>query len=112
MQCLLQFQKKALPTVDSALFSRWLRRHGLPLEIVSDNGTEFCNEIVETLLQLIRIKKTNTTLYHPKTSAQAAVCNKTIAAYLKTQVLSSILDWENIALMMFAYNTSYHRSIR
>jgi hypothetical protein len=32
-----------------ALFSRLLCRHDLPLEIVSDNGKEFCNEIVGTL---------------------------------------------------------------
>jgi hypothetical protein len=36
-----------------------------------------------------------------------------IAAYLKTQVLSSTLDLEQyIAPMMFAYNTTYHRSIK
>ena len=29
---------KSAPTVASALFSRWLCRHGIPLEIVSDNG--------------------------------------------------------------------------
>jgi hypothetical protein len=39
---------KNAPTVASALFSRWLCRHGLLLEIGSDNGKEFCNEIVST----------------------------------------------------------------
>jgi transposase InsO family protein len=48
---------------------------------VSDNGKEFCNEIVDTLFKLMKIKKTHTTPYHPQTSAQAEVCNKTIAAY-------------------------------
>jgi hypothetical protein len=40
------------------------------------------------------IKKTNTTPYCRQTNAQAEVCNKTIAAYLKTQVSSSTLDLE------------------
>jgi hypothetical protein len=39
-------------------------------------------------------QKDNITPYHQQTNAQAEVCNKTIAAYLKTQVLSSTLDWE------------------
>jgi hypothetical protein len=61
----------------------------------------------------MKIKKTNTTTYHPQTNAQAEVCNKTLAAYLKTQVLNWTLDWEQyITPMMFAYNTSYHRSIK
>jgi hypothetical protein len=41
---------KNAPTLASALFSRWFCRHGLSLEIVLDNGREFCNEIVDTLL--------------------------------------------------------------
>ncbi len=61
----------------------------------------------------MKIKKTNTTPYHPQTNAQAEVCNKIIVAYLKTQVLNSTLDWEQyIAPMMFAYNTIYHGSIK
>jgi hypothetical protein len=36
---------KSASTMGSALFSRWLCRHGLPLEIVSDNGKEFCNQL-------------------------------------------------------------------
>jgi hypothetical protein len=61
----------------------------------------------------MRVKKTNTTTYHPQMNTQAEVCNKTIVAYLKTQVLSSTLDWEQyIAPMMFAYNTSFHPSIK
>jgi hypothetical protein len=110
---LVAVPNKTTPTVASALFSRWLCRHGLPLKNVSDNGKEFSNEIVDTLLKFMDIKKTNTTTFHPRTNAQAEVCNKTTAAYLKTQVLSSTLDWEQyIAPMRFAYNTSYHRSIK
>ena len=40
----------------SALFSRWLCRHGLPLEIVSDGGKEFCYEVVNEMLKLMSIK--------------------------------------------------------
>jgi hypothetical protein len=85
----------------------------ISLEIVSDNGKESCTEIVDTLLKLMRINKTNATPYHPQTNAQVEVCNKTIAACLKTQVLSSRLDWaQYVFLMMFADNTICHRSIK
>jgi hypothetical protein len=39
------------------------------LEIVSDNGKEYCNEVVETLFELMNIKKTNTTPNHLQTNA-------------------------------------------
>ena len=82
---LVAIPDKSAPTEGSALFSRWLCRHGLPLEIVSDNGKELCIEIVDTLLKLMKIKKTNTTPFYSQTNVQADVCYKTIAAYLKAQ---------------------------
>jgi hypothetical protein len=48
---------KNASTVGSALFSRRLCKHGLPLKIVSKNSKEFFNEIGETLLKLMITKK-------------------------------------------------------
>ena len=58
---LVAIPDKTAETVAEALFQRWLCRHGLPLEILSDQGKEFCNEIVDKLLELLKIKKTLTT---------------------------------------------------
>ncbi len=91
---LITVPEKCVPALASALFSTHLCRHRLPLEIVSDKVKEFCNEIVDTLLKLMGIKKTNATPSHPQTNAQAEVNNVTIAACLKIQVLSSTLYWE------------------
>ncbi len=40
--------KEAL-TVTSAIFNRWICRYGLPLEIVTDQGREFCNKSIKGL---------------------------------------------------------------
>ncbi len=79
---LIAIPDKQAPTVAEALFTRWLCRHGLPLEIVSDQGKEFCNEVVDDILKRLKVKKTTTTPYHPQTNAQVKVVNKTIAQYL------------------------------
>jgi hypothetical protein len=52
---LVAIPDKTATTVASALFSRWLCRHSLPLEIVSDGGKEFNNEIVNEMLKLMSI---------------------------------------------------------
>ncbi len=54
---LIAIPDKHAETVAEALFSRWLCRHGLPLEIVSDQGKEFCNEVVDKLLEILKIRK-------------------------------------------------------
>ena len=110
---LVALPNKEAETVAASLFSKWLCRHGLPNEIVSDNGKEFCNSVVDKMLLLMNVKKTNTSPYHPQTNAQVEVCNKTIATYLKTQVSTDTLDWElYMAPMAFAYNTSFHRTLK
>ncbi len=54
---LIAIPDKHAETVANALYTRWLCRHGLPLEIVSDQGKEFCNEVVDKLLELLKVKK-------------------------------------------------------
>jgi hypothetical protein len=71
---LVAIPDKSTATVASALFSRWLFRHGLPLEMVFDNGKEFCNEIVDTLHKSMKIKKSNTTPYHPQAPIHKQKC--------------------------------------
>jgi hypothetical protein len=66
---LIAIPDKRAETVAAALFSRWLCRHGLPLEIMLDQGKEFCNEVVDKLLVLLKAEKT-TTPYQPETDAK------------------------------------------
>ena len=67
---------KEAQTVAVALFNQWICRYGMPEEILSDGGKEFCNNIVNPILKMMNIKKTTTSPCHPQTNAQAEVCNK------------------------------------
>jgi hypothetical protein len=86
MQRWLKYWDKIEPTVGSALFSRWLCRHRLPLEIVADNGSNLEKNWVH-LVQTDDNKENQHNLL-------LEVSNEAIKAYLKTQVLSSTLNWE------------------
>ena len=100
-------------TVASAIFERWICRFGVPLEIVTDQGKEFCAKLTKDLFQLLEINHSTTSAYHPQCNSQAEVANKTIAKYLTSYVNESTLDWEDyLAPMMFSYNTSFHRSVQ
>ncbi len=104
--------KEAL-TVATGILNRWICRFGLPLELITDQGKEFTNKMAEHLFNLLNIRHTTTSSYHPQCNSQAEVCNKTIAKYLAAFVDESTLDWEiYVPALMFAYNTSYHRSIK
>jgi hypothetical protein len=65
------------------------------------------------LFKTLNVRHSTTSSYHPQCNSQAEVCNKTISKYLAAFVDSSTLDWEPyVPALMFAYNTSFHRSIQ
>ena len=110
---MLAIDNKEAPTVAKAIFENWVCKFGTPLEFVSDNGREFCNNLAEELYALLQIKHSTTTPYWPQCNNQAEVANKTIQKYLASFVDETRLDWPiYMAPMAFAYNTSVHRSIK
>ena len=47
---------------------KMILRHGCPLEIVSDQGREFCNQLVDLLEELTGFKHKITSAYHPQSN--------------------------------------------
>ena len=104
---------KEAETVSEAIFIHWILRYGIPMEIITDQGKEFCNKLSDELYQLLNVTHNTTTAYHPQCNAQAEVANKTIKKYLQSFVDSTTFNWEEyIGPLMFAYNTSFHRTIQ
>jgi transposase InsO family protein len=110
---LVALPNKESATVACAIFERWICRHGCPLEIITDQGKEFCGQLTEDLFKLLSVRHNTTTAHHPQCNSQAEVANKTIAKYLASFVDASTLEWEDLLPpLMFSYNTSFHRSIK
>jgi transposase InsO family protein len=104
--------KEAL-TVTSAIFSKWICRYGLPLELITDQGREFANKMSDELYSLLKLRHQTTSARHPQCNSQVERFNQTIAKYLNSFVNSTTLDWElYLAPLMFCYNTSFHRSVQ
>ena len=55
---------KALNVAKSLL--KFVSRHGIPDQILSDRGTNYQSEIIEHLFDLLDIHKTLTAAYHPQ----------------------------------------------
>ena len=104
---------KEANTVANAIFDKWYCRFGAPLDIVTDQGKEFCARLSDELFKRLGTNHLTTSPHHPQCNSQAEVANKTIAKYLASFCDDSTLDWElYLAPLMFSYNTSFHRSIK
>ena len=110
--CRCCHSKKEATTFAQSIMDNWICCFGSPVQIHSDGGKEFVNELSADFFQLLDIKHTKTTPCHPQANAQVKVFNKTVAKYLASFVNESTLDWEvYIPAFMLSYNTSYHSTI-
>jgi hypothetical protein len=110
---LVPLPNKEADTVANAIFDKWYCRFGAPLDIVTDQGKEFCAKLSNELFKRLGTNHLTTSPHHPQCNSKAEVANKTIAKYLASFCDNSTLDWElYLAPLMFSYNTSFHRSIK
>jgi len=80
-----------------------------PLDIVTDQGKEFCARLSDELFKRLGTTHLTISPHHPQCYCQAEVANKTIAKNFASFCDDSTLDWElYLAPLMFSYNTIFH----
>ena len=83
-------QAHIIPTTSdiTALGVAWLFRdhvwklHGLPEEVISDQGTQFVSSFMCNLSQLLGIKVAASTAYHPQTDGQTEQVNQEVEQFI------------------------------
>ena len=109
---------KATRVADSTTVANFLLKHivlqyGLPSRILSDRGTPFLSQTVTQILQLLNIKKANTSAYHPQCDGEAEISNKTIINLLSKMVQDNLTHWdEYLDYVVYQYNTTFQDSIK
>jgi hypothetical protein len=104
---------KEANTIANAIFSKWFCHFGMPLDLITDQGKEFCMKLSNNLFKRLGTNHLTTLPHHPQCNSQAEMANKMITKYFASVCNDSTLDWElYLAPLMFSYNTSFHRSIK
>ena len=55
-------------TIAKCLYDNYFRHYGFPRCLMSDQGKEFCNNILKEMFYYLNIKKVRTTPYHPQSN--------------------------------------------
>ncbi|KAH7415488.1 hypothetical protein KP509_14G047600 [Ceratopteris richardii] len=96
-----------------ALMSRLILHHGCPQKLLSDQGAQFTDEVMQVLGKCLGMTLLFTSPYHPQTNGPTERMNKTIK-----QILNSFIDplqqnWDQVLpFAVYAYNTSVQASTR
>src|SRR5467141_97811 len=116
---LLSKQAHIIPTtsdVTAAGVARLFRDHvwklhGLPEEVISDQGTQFISNFTQSLSQLLGIRVAASMAYHPQTDGQNERVNQEVEQFLRLFVNQWQDNWyEWLAIAEFAYNNQIHTS--
>jgi hypothetical protein len=95
---LVPLQNKEAMTVAEAIFDQWICHFGAPLDLITDQGKEYCAKVSDDLLKRLGATHITTSPHHPQCNSQAEVANKTIAKYLASFCDDSTFTGSSILL--------------
>ena len=89
------------------LFEEIMMRFGHPLELVSDRGKHFLNDVIINITSRYLIKHRKTTPYNPKANGLTERANGIVGKILNKMVSAHKTDWDRkLPSAVHAYNTS------
>lgn len=93
-------EAKALEEADAQSISQFIYediicRHGVPVILTSDRGTEFVNELITALTRVYKIHHIKTTAYHPEGNGQTERTNRTIKDILSKITPQATGNWSH-----------------
>lgn len=88
-------------------------RLGCMDSLISDQGREFVNKVVDNLLVHLQTEHRISSAYHPQTNGQRERDNRTLKTALTKLVNDECDNWDQlIPGVLFAYHTSVHASTK
>eukprot|EP01122_Echinamoeba_exundans_P009927 TRINITY_DN357_c0_g4_i1.p2 TRINITY_DN357_c0_g4~~TRINITY_DN357_c0_g4_i1.p2 ORF type:complete len:1143 (+),score=204.96 TRINITY_DN357_c0_g4_i1:5195-8623(+) len=106
---------KRITTKDiaSALLEHLICQHGCPLEIISDQGSQFNSVVAQAFYDVTKIKKIQTTAWRPQGNGLDERFNGTIQAMLRSYTSVYKNNWHQfLPILTFAYNTTPQTSLQ
>jgi transposase InsO family protein len=96
-------------TVAKTFVTQIVLRYGAPNVIQTDQGANFVSELFQNTCKLLKIKKIQSTAFHPESQGSIERNHRVLAEYLRHYVREDQTDWDEwVPYATFAYNTSEH----
>ena len=96
-------------TISQKLVDQMFCRFSPPDQLHSDQGKQFESDLLREICNVLGIKKSRTTAYHPQCDGLVERSNRTILSMLATTSHDHPFDWEDqLPKVCMAYNTSVH----
>ncbi|GJY45819.1 reverse transcriptase domain-containing protein [Tanacetum coccineum] len=109
-------EAKALPTNDARVVVKFLKslfaRFETPRAIISDRGTHFCNDKFAKVMLKYGVSHRLSAAYHPQTSGQVKVSNRSLKRILERTVGENRASWsDKLDDALWAFRTAFKTPI-
>lgn len=84
-------------------------RVGNPDKILTDQASNFLSDVLRNTSKMLKIKKLQTTPFHPETNGGLERSHRVLKEYLRHYINKDQTNWDEwIPYSVYAYNTSIH----
>ena len=98
-------------TVARVLWERYIVNYGIPERLHSDQGKSFESAVIKELCNLLGMKKSKTSPYHPQGNGMTERFNRTLLSMLGTLEPAQKSNWAMyLQSLTYAYNCAKHES--
>ena len=82
---------------------------GAPAEVLTDQGSNFLSDLFKSTCRLLKIKKIQTTAFHPESNGSLERSHRVLAEYLRHYVREDQTNWDEwVPYAVYVYNTTVH----
>ena len=101
---------KSASTIAKTLVENYFCIFGFPNSILTDQGTEFINEVMNEICSILEIDKLSSSAYHHETLGSIENSHKRLGNFLRTSCGKSP-NWEAwLPFFVYSYNTYQHEA--
>ena len=105
-------RSKSAKEVADAIWDSIVKFWGCPEVLVSDQGSEFRNQVLARLTELAGFSQHHTTIYHAASNGLAERSNAQLLSIIRGLVADAESTWDqHLGTAQIALNTAYHSSI-
>ena len=81
-------------SVASVFVDEFVARFGCPLQVHTDQGTNFTSDLFHSVCALLQVSKTRTTPYHPSSNGQVERMNHSVLQVVSSFLQKEQSDWD------------------
>jgi transposase InsO family protein len=102
-------ERQDADTVARAFVERIVLLYGTPQIVQTDQGSNFMSKVFRNTCSLLRVKKIQSTAFHPESQGSIERSHRLLAEYLRHYVRGDQTDWDAcVPFATYVYNTTQH----